>query len=245
LRNRKFSQFFTLLRQYGEVYNRSFLQALRSQVISPLVPAVMMECYRSVRYYNLSKIRNISFFNPELLNGASTRWRRGKSCVPSDIYDRVNSVLFENFFQQQFELYRFFSDKYGYTTRHPLLDKRILEFCMGVPPEEVMKDGWKRSLFRRALKGVLPEKVRLRKCKSCFSTPYVGYIRSGHSFIQRVIDQKNSTAWDFVDRGQLQAMNDAFLNYPEQVAVYETAALRMAKAVNVAAFIQWVESGNV
>ena len=42
---------------------------------------------------------------------------------------------------------------------YPLLDKRIMEFVIGAPPECFVKNGVGRHLFRSAIKGLLPEKI--------------------------------------------------------------------------------------
>ena len=43
--------------------------------------------------------------------------------------------------------------------RHPLLDLRLVEFCLSLPPQP-----WcvKKHILRAAMRGVLPEPVRLR-----------------------------------------------------------------------------------
>jgi asparagine synthase (glutamine-hydrolysing) len=47
----------------------------------------------------------------------------------------------------------------GVDTRHPLLDRRAVEFSLRVPPQEFFRGGRSRSLARRALAGRLPEKI--------------------------------------------------------------------------------------
>lgn len=44
--------------------------------------------------------------------------------------------------------------------RYPLLDKRIIEFALGIPPELYLHKGITRYLFRYSLAGILPEPVR-------------------------------------------------------------------------------------
>lgn len=56
--------------------------------------------------------------------------------------------------------------KHGITYAYPLLDRRIVEFALGLPPEMFMKNGWKRWLFRSALEGILPDDIRWNKSKS-------------------------------------------------------------------------------
>ena len=47
----------------------------------------------------------------------------------------------------------------GIEYRYPLLDRRLLEFALGLPPEQFRRGRWKRWLFRYALRAVLPPEV--------------------------------------------------------------------------------------
>ena len=49
--------------------------------------------------------------------------------------------------------------RHGIEYRHPLLDRRLLEFVLGLPPEQFQCGRWGRLLMRRALRTVLPAKV--------------------------------------------------------------------------------------
>ena len=49
--------------------------------------------------------------------------------------------------------------------RYPLLDQRLIEFTLSLPPEMFMKQGWKRYLFRYAMTGILPQKIQWNKSK--------------------------------------------------------------------------------
>jgi asparagine synthase (glutamine-hydrolysing) len=49
---------------------------------------------------------------------------------------------------------------------HPFLDRRVVEFCMGLPLEQRMSAGVTRVIVRRAMKGILPEKIRQRQFKA-------------------------------------------------------------------------------
>jgi len=43
---------------------------------------------------------------------------------------------------------------------YPLLDRRIVDFCLGIPADQYFKSGWKRYLYRRAVEGILPADVQ-------------------------------------------------------------------------------------
>jgi asparagine synthase (glutamine-hydrolysing) len=61
----------------------------------------------------------------------------------------------------------------GVQRRYPFLDRRLAELCLSLPGDQKLRDGWTRSIMRRALAGVLPEVVRLRPGKADLSDPLV------------------------------------------------------------------------
>ena len=54
--------------------------------------------------------------------------------------------------------------------RLPMFDKRLIEYCLALPPEQ-HRHGWGRHLVRRAAKGILPEALRVRDDKRGASPP--------------------------------------------------------------------------
>lgn len=59
---------------------------------------------------------------------------------------------------------------YGIEYRTPLLDTRLIEYCLSVPPEQHYLHQ-KRSLIRRATQGLIPENIRLGHNKHQGSLP--------------------------------------------------------------------------
>ena len=47
----------------------------------------------------------------------------------------------------------------GIEYRYPLLDRRVLEFALGLPPEQYRRGRWSRWLMRHAMRSVLPPEV--------------------------------------------------------------------------------------
>ena len=62
------------------------------------------------------------------------------------------------------------SDSYHCERRYPLFDRRLIEFCLSVPPEQHFL-GMNRRLIRRAMKGILPDELRLRHDKTYSNAP--------------------------------------------------------------------------
>jgi asparagine synthase (glutamine-hydrolysing) len=55
--------------------------------------------------------------------------------------------------------------------RVPLLDHKLVEYGVGLPDHLKVQNGWSKFAVRQAMRGVLPEEVRLRKTKLGFASP--------------------------------------------------------------------------
>jgi asparagine synthase (glutamine-hydrolysing) len=63
-----------------------------------------------------------------------------------------------------------FAARFGVEYRHPLTDRRVMEFCLALPPEQLRRGGEEKAVLRRAMKGLLPETVRTRQTKALYGT---------------------------------------------------------------------------
>jgi len=66
----------------------------------------------------------------------------------------------------------------GIETRHPLLDKRVVEFCLALPWEMKVAGGWTKRIVREAAAGYIPDAVRWRRGR---------WVRLGSTFLNAVI----------------------------------------------------------
>ena len=56
----------------------------------------------------------------------------------------------------------------GLPRRDPLMDPQLLAFCATLPVSTLQHGGWHRGLYRLALKGRVPESIRMRRDKARF-----------------------------------------------------------------------------
>lgn len=63
-------------------------------------------------------------------------------------------------------------------TRNPFLDYRLVEYLFSVPAEWKIRDSKTKFLLREAMKGVLPEMIRIRRDKMGFPTPLKSWIKN-------------------------------------------------------------------
>ena len=78
-------------------------------------------------------------------------------------------------FEYKFEHHLLWADKTGMhfslETRFPFLDHNLVEKTLSLDSDSYIKNGYTKAIMRNALRGILPEKIRLRTDKIGFSTP--------------------------------------------------------------------------
>jgi asparagine synthetase B (glutamine-hydrolysing) len=67
------------------------------------------------------------------------------------------------------------SASFGIEVRHPFLDQRLVEYVLALPGEQLFRLGSSKSLLRRAMRGILPERIRLRADKTRF-TSFIDFV---------------------------------------------------------------------
>ena len=80
-------------------------------------------------------------------------------------------------YQQTLEIADACAARWGVTPRYPFFDRRVLEYCVSLPDEEKLGDGWSRLVLRRAMDGVLPPEVQWRVGKSNLSPAFAAALR--------------------------------------------------------------------
>lgn len=62
-------------------------------------------------------------------------------------------------------------------SRHPFLDYRLVDFCMSLPDDLKIRNGWQKWLMRQS-DNKLPHEIRYRKDKKGFTTPQVAWLEA-------------------------------------------------------------------
>lgn len=112
----------------------------------------------------------------------------------------------------------------GIEIRDPTQDKRILEFCFSIPFEQFLAEGLPRSLARRALKGRVPDSVRLEPARGLQSADWYLPFRESLPALRAelALIEQSPAARQLLDLPRIRTLLDTF---PE--SGYERPAVRM------------------
>jgi asparagine synthase (glutamine-hydrolysing) len=96
---------------------------------------------------------------------------------------------------------------FGLESRVPFLDYRLVEKALNTHYSQFIDKGWTKKILRDELKGILPDKIRLRKDKVGFATPEEIWFRdkSFISLYEKTINGNNDLG-KFINSEKLQLM---------------------------------------
>jgi asparagine synthase (glutamine-hydrolysing) len=96
------------------------------------------------------------------------------------------------------------ASRYGMEYRYPYLDRRVVEFLFAIPEEQRWWMDRPKTIVRRAMRDVLPEKVRERRTKAEFSVVLDREIRGRISAqVETLIRESELAGMGVVDRERL------------------------------------------
>ena len=106
-----------------------------------------------------------SIINPDLAQRANLgeRYMLRESWEPRALPRTLRQLQIRSTIRPQFatalERYDRVAALYSIEVRHPFMDKRLVEFCLALPREQKIKNGWTKIVLRRAMAGILPDEI--------------------------------------------------------------------------------------
>ena len=117
------------------------------------------------------------------LNDSFAREYSRKSRIADSLYSANNlqSSLLDHF-EYKLEHLLKWEDRnsmwFSIEARLPFLDYRLVERTLSLSPDQIIRSGTTKYILRESMKGLLPEKIRMRQDKIGFDTPQAEWFRS-------------------------------------------------------------------
>lgn len=149
----------------------AYLRALLwREVRSYLIPEALRPAYRKLRYRGASRGRS-AFFSPEFQAIAQQKAASSEvvRCPPGRAHAKALYIgARSKSLTYRIEVDAKASAMFSLEMAYPYRDQDLIQLVMSMPGEAVYPDGDSRGIHREALKGILPEAVRLRRTKGDF-----------------------------------------------------------------------------
>jgi asparagine synthase (glutamine-hydrolysing) len=222
------------LRARCALHNDSFCGSVRSRVVRPLLPDWVLSQLKPDAT-DLPHIMPLPPYleptfadqlrNADKLEG--TRPARERPGVHRNQIDLLN----HGHITSRLESWAANGALCGIEYWYPMLDRRLIEFSLSVPPHLFFKNGWKRYMFRQMTKGMLPAPVSWEK-------------RKGDTSMIQGFNSAWSEAWEpirEITRSRVPTMRvghylnaDAFANVLSSNPQYDQSSVRVvARALSL------------
>jgi asparagine synthase (glutamine-hydrolysing) len=106
-------------------------------------------------------------------NASATRNEEGTGTALQRI--QMDDILVDTL-PQLLRLEDRFSMAFSLEARVPLLDHKLVEYGLSLPDHLKVNNGWSKFAVRQAMRGLMPERVRLRKSKLGFAVPHRAWL---------------------------------------------------------------------
>jgi asparagine synthase (glutamine-hydrolysing) len=167
------------------------------------------------------------------------------SVITDSLYDAPN--LHDSFirhFEHKFEHHLLWADRSGMwfslETRFPFLDHTFVERTLALQSNQLIRNGWNKHILREAMKGVLPEAIRMRPDKIGYETPEDAWFRSPGlaGIVGDAINSKTLAECGFYD---INALRKLYRSHLEHKA---NAGQELWKALNLYLWLRKIKTIN-
>ena len=217
---------------YLEYLAKSFQHTRYRQALSQASTAFSFSAYTNLSLFVRScyafQRKRWHDYNPTIAAGFSQRvklsrllddeYYRQFKYLPYEFLHHYQGVMSDNL-QIMSEQIDHVSAVHMVESRHPFLDKRLIELCMAAPVALKYEKGLGRGTLRRAMRNVLPGEICRRQGKIDFS----GFMIQGmetvdHKIIENVLFDRQSRLAEYIDLNKLNSMYQQFFNKSDTIA---------------------------
>jgi asparagine synthase (glutamine-hydrolysing) len=189
------------LRLWSQTLDKPYLFLLWQKTIVPVLPrGVQPWCKREAMK------RVPSWFNPGFVTRAGLREREIPAADPFGFRlpsGRDQSISYLSVVKNIAICHR--RELACLETSHPYMHRPLIEFLQAIPFEQLLRPRENRSLMRRALRNVVPEKIVWRKTKGNPSEGLARAIAREYSALRSLCTNSRVCAYGFMDEAPLLA----------------------------------------
>lgn len=192
-RQGKWIRFARDVQQVGELFHVSRKRLAVNWGVKPLLPPGALFAIQRIRGKKLPPKPFPAHIAPEFLRRLEAQGffqRSNHSGVPARQNGRALHAYFLNIGMLPYtlEMINRLSSAFAVDVRVPFCDRQLVEYCLALPPQMKLKEGWSRYIMRKAMTGVLPEKVQWRGGKISLAKVYPYMLhRNGKDYAAEIL----------------------------------------------------------
>jgi asparagine synthase (glutamine-hydrolysing) len=226
---------------------------LRHRTIAPFIPAPLFRRYKQWRRGGRPPWYDYSAIHPEFAARSGVVDRAAREYLPFDMPPPRDARLYLtrvsfNGYCETADWFARVRAHFGIDIRTPAFDRRMVEFCIGIPQDQYLRKGCDRWLIRRAMQGRLPDSVLANRKTGAQSADWFSILTRERSRIRTELTRlaKYPDVASIVDLQRLTAILD---DWPDREPPdYDPQAYpffwALPQALGAASFIEQATSPN-
>jgi asparagine synthase (glutamine-hydrolysing) len=201
-------RWLTFVRAVGELpkhFDVSHWNLVLNYGLKPLAPNAMRRAWRRLHQRETSPWSVTSTINPDFARRTKimdrvqaveqSEARLARSAQGQHYYELTSGLI-----NLAMEIVDRGAAASSVEARYPFLDRRLIEFCLAVPAEQKLQQGWTRMIMRRALAASLPSEIRWRVGKGNLAPNFDhGMLTLGRSLLDEFMTRDVHSIEAYVD----------------------------------------------
>ncbi len=119
---------------------------------------------------------------------------------------------------------------------YPFFDRRLIEFCIALPPGQRIYKGWTRSIFRHAMEGIIPADVQWRTDKSNIGASLkIDLLKYGNRELEDAFATDASPLAEYLD---MAALKQVYREYQADPLGNDSRVLLMLTSVYLSSWLK-------
>ena len=177
--------------------------------LKPIIPQSLLHFRQLGKKHNQHQDPQPCLLHPDFAQkmgiNQSSENRNVNQDAPLSVREDQWQSLTSGLFTHTLELVDSCAASFSLESRHPFMDKRLIEFCLALPPEQKLNQGWSRIVMRRAMDGILPQEIQWRGGKTSMTPNFQrGLLQLDGQIIKDVIFDNPSGIQEFVNLNVVQ-----------------------------------------
>ena len=234
-------------KEVAEHFEISQRQIFLHHGLKPLLPKLLRQAWQRIR--RRSEPRNNSDWLLKPSFARKIGWKKriqelNESSQNLPVTERKHhwGVITSGSVTYAMEMLEKSSTAFSIEARHPFMDKRLLEFCLSLPPEQKLNQGWSRLVMRRAMNNIIPEQVQWRRGKANMSPSFLyGLLTLNRDIVDDVMQNHLESIAAYVDTNSLRKAYKQLISANEFKSAEISIALDIWKAVMLSVWLNRVQ----
>lgn len=236
-KNFKFIKFAQTVSQIQKYFTVSSKYLWMQYGIKPLIPRFILKTWQLIKGGGQELSLLDSNFAKQIGIKQRIKAYNLSQNQPSTVQAEQWNSLTSGLLSFSLELINHSAAAFSIESRHPFMDKRLIEFCLALPAKQRLNQGWSRMILRRAMEGILPQPIQWRGGKTSMSPNFRrGLLDLDREILDQTLIKDVGKLKDFVN---LKYLDSCYNKLISQTNLTDEERMAIWKAVTLSLWLRY------